>query len=162
MDGYRVPKEQAKVLLSAPPSAPEERYVFLSECAEHHQGEETLSDLLARPKRFLPFRDGGGRAVLVRKAAIEWMLIRDPERVEWVFYQNRQGVPSEAVRLEFSNGRELAGSIFAIAPEGRRRVQDLVNDAEGWLHLEAEEGLYLVNLEHVVAINGDGGEHAGA
>ena len=162
MDGYKVPKDQAKVILKAPPAAPVERYTFLSEFAEHHQGGETVSDLLARPKRFLPFRSEDGGAALIRKQAIAWLMIMEPERVEWYFYESRLGVPAEAVRVVFADGEELRGRIYAVAPEGRRRVQDLMNDAEGFLHLETAEGLFLVNLDHVLSVHSEGDDHGRA
>lgn len=153
MDGYKVPKGQSMVLVRTPPSHPEERFTFLSAFAEHHRGEETLTDLLARPKQFVPFLDQEGRPVLLRRDAIAWIKVTEPERVEWLFYEMRVGVPRERVRLTFSDGEELAGDLFAIAPEGKRRVSDLMNEAPGFFHLEASDGLYLVNRGLVTSVH---------
>lgn len=153
MNGYKVPKGQSMVVVRTPPSPPGERFTFLSAFAEHHRGEETLTDLLARPKQFVPFLDHEGRPVLIRRDAISWIKVTEPERVEWLFYEMRAGVPKERVRVVFPDGDELTGDLFAIAPEGKRRVSDLMNEAPGFFHLEAPDGLYLVNRNRVTAVH---------
>ncbi len=162
MDGYKVPKDQSTVLVGTPHSPPEEHYTFLSSCAEHHHGSETLSDLLARPKAFVPFLTKTGGPVLLRKDAIAWIRVMEPEKVEWLFYETRVGVPREHVRLTFGDGGELLGDLFAIAPEGKRRVSDLMNEGDGFIHLEAPDGLYLVNRRLVTAVHFGEVDRAGA
>jgi len=152
METYKIPKERAKVLMWAPPREPEERYLFLSPFAETHQGAETVSDLLLRPKRFLPVLQEGAGLELVRKEAIRWLRVEEPERSEWHFMEQRSGAPQAKIRCEFGEGGSLEGVMYALTPAGEQRVLDVVNLLQGFLPLETAQGFYLVNLGHVCHI----------
>jgi hypothetical protein len=162
MKGYEVPKDMARVILKVPPLESLDGLVFLSNCAETHRGQETFFDVLERPKAFIPVKQAAGPSVLVRKEAIHWAQVLEPERVEWVFYEERIGAPVEKIRCRFDDGEELEGSISIVAPEGRRRVSDFLNQHQGFLHLEADGAMYLVNLSHVTAVDLVGESHGGA
>jgi len=151
-DAFRIPKEPAKVLICLPPDPPEPRLIFLSSSAEAHAGSETVSDLLLRPKRFLPLVEEGDGVSLIQKKALRWIRIEDPERDEWHYFERRAGAPASRVRLEFAHGNPLEGLVYAMTPPGEQRALDVVNLEEGFLHLEAAQGLFLVNLEHVTRI----------
>lgn len=161
MKDYKVPKDMARVILKVPPLEPVDGLVFLSACAETHQGQETFFDLLQRPKDFIPVKSEADPTLLVRKSAIHWAKILEPERVEWLYYQDREGAPVRTIRCRFGDGEELEGAVSIVAPEGRRRVSDFLNQHEGFLHLESPRGLYLVNLAHVVAVSIVEDDHAG-
>jgi hypothetical protein len=152
VDEFKVPKDQAKVVVKLPPQEPLEGIVFLSSFAEHHRGQEMLSDYFARDKTFLPLKENGGVSVLIRKEAIHWARVAEPQEVEWLFYEESQGVSRQRICCQFSDGETLEGFIYAIAPEGHRRVSDLVNQSQGFLHLECDDALYLVNLSHVTTV----------
>lgn len=152
MDEYKVPKDQAKVVVRLRALKPVEGVIFLSSTAEHHRGQEMLSDYFLRDKTFLPLKENGGVSVLVRKEAIYWVRVADPGEVEWLYYEEKQGVPRQRICCQFPDGEALEGYIYAIAPEGRRRVSDLVNQCQGFMHLECDDTLYLVNLNHVTTV----------
>jgi hypothetical protein len=149
METYRVPKEKMTVLLRVPPEPPEEKTLFLSPFADTHQGRETLSDLLLRNERFLPVLEQDSLLLLVQKSRIQWIEVYQPEHAEWYYYQMREGTPKAKILVEFTTGETMEGFIHALTPEGERRVSDIVNRSEGFLHLETREGLYLVNLSKV-------------
>jgi len=151
-DAFRIPKEPAKVLICLPPDPPEPRLIFLSTMAENHAGPETVSDLLHRPKRFLPLVEEGDGVSLIRKASLRWIRIEDPARDEWHYLEERAGAPGARVRLEFAQGVPLEGVVYALTPPGEQRILDVVNLEAGFLHLEADQGLFLVNLDHVTRI----------
>jgi hypothetical protein len=152
MDEYRVPKEKVSILVEIPPHAPENRFVFLSSCAQSHQGAETPADVFNVPQAFIPLIREEGDGVLARRNAITWVLVGDPARTEWYYYETRNGSPTARVRLQFDTGTFLEGTIALIGPAGSQRVIDLVNRNEDFLHLERDEELFLVNLARVVAI----------
>lgn len=152
MDPYRVPKEPSKVLLEVPPDPPVERILFLSDVAERHRGAETVSDLLSSPAKFLPVLVEGDGMLLLRKDAVRWVKVLDPTRGEWLYLEEREGAQVLRVRCVFSEGDILEGEIWALTPEGERRVSDVVNHQVGFLPLETPEGLYLLNLNRVHTI----------
>ena len=62
------------------------------------------------------------------------------------------GVPDAAVHLEFDTGGHIDGRVALVGPAGGQRVLDIVNRQEGFLHVERDDELFLVNLKHVVSI----------
>ena len=152
MQEYQVPKEKASVLIEMPPHEPETRFVFLSPFAQSHHGAETPSDIFNVPHAFIPLFREGGDAVLARHDAITWVMIGEPQRTEWYYYQARAGVPDAAIHLEFDTGTHLDGKVALVGPAGGQRVLDIVNREEGFLHVERDDELFLVNLKRVVSI----------
>lgn len=152
METYQVPKERAKIILFTPPYEAIEAAVFLSPYAEHHRGQETVADLFRASAPFLPIHDADGRPVLVRKKGVRWVKVADAEHVEWVYFELKAGAPRTTVRMEFEDGTAVVGDIYATTPEGHQRVSDVVNLTGPFLHVEAKDAVYLVNLGHVSAI----------
>jgi hypothetical protein len=152
MQDYQVPKEKASVLIEMPPHEPETRFIFLSPYAQSHHGAETPSDIFNVPQAYLPlFRDDGD-VVLARHDAITWVMVGEPRRTEWYYYETRQGVPETAVHLEFDTGGHIDGRVALVGPAGGQRVLDIVNRQEGFLHVERDDELFLVNLKRVISI----------
>lgn len=160
-DAFRIPKDPAKVVVWVPPDRPEPLLLFLSQQAENHQGQETVSDLLARHKRFLPVAQEGNGARVVRKAAVRWIKVESPSKDEWYYLQSREGAPSSFVVVEFAHGAPLEGRIYALTPPGEQRLLDVANAETGFLPVEAHDGLYLVNLDHVTWMSEKGATDAG-
>jgi hypothetical protein len=152
MESYKIPKEKKTVLLKVPPGVPEERILFLSPFADSHQGRETLSDLLQKKETFLPVLEKNNSLLLVRKESILWIEILEPEETEWYYLEMRNGAPKSKILIEFSTGDSMEGYIYALTPEGDRRVSDIVNLTIGFLHIETREGLYLINLSKVNSV----------
>lgn len=152
MEPFQVPKDQAKVVLDLPPEPPAEVVIFLSPFAEHHQGQETVSDLIRGGTSFLPVRSAGGQSILVRKKAIRSLKILDPERVEWLYFEVRSSAQPRRISLLFGEGGQMEGLIYATTPVGHQRVSDVINLTGPFIHLEAQDGVYLVNLGHVSTI----------
>lgn len=162
MEVYKVPKERARVLMDAPPEPPKEMVFFLSEFSARHRGKEMVSDILAAPDLFVPVTAEDGGFLLLRKDAIRWVKVEDPHDVEWFFDEMKEGWPQIHVCFEFPEGDHLEGVVFAIAPEGERRLTDVVNRQEGFMPLESEGQLYLVNLERVKTIRAMEANRGGA
>jgi len=152
MQEFQVPKEKASVLIEMPPHPPEPRYIFLSPLAQNHHGAETPSDIFNISKAFIPLFSAGGDVVLARHDAITWVMIGDPTRTEWYYFDARAGMPDAAIHIVFDTGGILDGRIALIGPTGGQRVQDIVNREEGFLHVERNDELFLVNLKRVVSI----------
>jgi hypothetical protein len=145
-EGFKVPKNPARVVLDVPPDPPAAYTVYVSDLAERHRGRETVSDVLDAGGRFVPVVDSRGQFALINKQAVRWVKVLAPEEAEWLFLEEKDDSPRIGVRCEFHEGDRLEGVIYAMTPEGKHRAQDVVNCERGFLHLEAEDGLYLVNL----------------
>lgn len=152
MQEYQVPKEKASILIEMPPHEPETRFIFLSPFAQSHNGAETASEVFNASQAFIPLYREGGEMLLACHDAITWVMVGQPQRTEWHYYQTRAGVPDAAVHFEFDTGTHLDGRIALIGPAGSQRVLDIVNRQEGFLHLERDEELFLVNLKRVISI----------
>ena len=152
MQEFRVPKEKAAVLVEMPPHPPEPRSIFLAPFAQSHHGAETPSDIFNVQQAFIPLFRESGEVVLARHDAITWVMVGEPRQREWYYYDARAGVPDTAVHLEFDNATHLDGRIALVGPLGGQRVIDIVNREEGFLHVEREDELFLVNLKRVVSI----------
>ena len=152
MQQYQVPKRKVSVLVEMPPHQPETRHIFLSTFAQNHHGSETPSDIFNVPQAFIPLFREGGDVLLARRDAITWVMVSEPQRTEWYYFETRAGVPGTAVHLEFDTGGHIDGRIALVGPAGSRRVLDILNRAEGFLHVERDEELFLVNLRRVVSI----------
>jgi hypothetical protein len=151
---YRVPKRKARVLVKTPPGPPTWKSIFISSSAASHQGLETVSDLFNERQFFLPLGGEEGGVTFVRRAAIRWVRVEDPEVVEWYYYEVRGAVAHAEVQFLFDDGELLEGTLYALGRAGEQRVLDVVNRREeDFLHLEADAGLFLVNLEHVSSIS---------
>lgn len=160
---YRVPKRKARVLVKMPPGPPTWNSIFLSSSAALHQGLETVSDLFNVRELFLPLRGEEGGVTVVRRAAIRWVMVEEPKDVEWYYYEAREGVARARVQLLFEDGELLEGTLYALGRAGEQRVLDIVNRREeDFLHLEAEKGLYLINVSHISSISIMEGEDGGA
>jgi len=153
MNDFRIPKEKASVLVTAPPHEPDPRFVFLSPFAQNHHGAETPSDLFNVEQAFIPLFREDGSVVLARRQAIAWVEVAEPRAREWYYYESRAGIPDSPVRVEFDDGTRIDGRIALIGPAGAQRVVDVVNRAEGFLHLERGDDLFLVNLRRVLAVS---------
>jgi hypothetical protein len=152
MQRFQVPKAKASVLVEIPPRPPEPRHVFLAPYAQGHRGPENPSDIFNEPQTFVPlFRDDGLTA-LARREAITWIMIGDPQRTEWYYYQTREGAPEAQIHIEFDTGSHLDGRVALLGPEAGRRLIDVVNRSDGFLHVERGEELFLVNLRRVASI----------
>jgi len=149
MDEYKVPKERAKVLLFIPPNPPQECAFYLSPNAENHRGREMVSDILRGTKTFFPILGEWDELILLRKETVRYIKVLEPETIEWLFYEERVGAPAFLIECIFTDDQRIEGRVYATGPEGERRVSDIVNNQEGFLPLEVEDGLYLVNLTHV-------------
>jgi hypothetical protein len=54
--------------------------------------------------------------------------------------------------MALSNGTTLAGCVRVYRPQGRDRLSDYTRTPEVFRYLEAADGIYIVNLRHVVQL----------
>ncbi len=152
MTDYKVPKERAKVLLFIPPDSPQEGSLYLSPNAAGHLGKEMVSDILRGLSQFCPVLGEWDELVLVRKDAIRYIMVIEPEKVEWKYFEEMAGAPALRISFSFFDDERMEGTIYATGPEGERRVLDVINSQEGFLPVETGDGFFLVNLKQVKSV----------
>jgi hypothetical protein len=152
MQRFQVPKTKASVLVEIPPRPPEPRHVFLAPLAQGHRGAENPSDIFNEPQAFIPLFREDGQTTLARREAITWIMVGDPRRAEWYYYETRAGASVARIHIEFDTGSHLEGAVALLGPEAGRRLIDVVNRAGAFLHVERGEELFLVNLRRVASI----------
>jgi hypothetical protein len=110
MQVYQVPKEKASVLIEMPPHEPEARFVFLSPFAQSHYGAETPSDIFNVPQAFIPLFREGGDVLLARRDAIAWVMVGEPQRTEWYYYDPARAFPTPRFTSSSTRRPSTAGS----------------------------------------------------
>jgi hypothetical protein len=150
MFDYRIPKFEARVVVTPVFGETHEATLWLGETSAAHSGTETVSELLNSGRPFVPFNEHG-RLNLLRRDAIRWVEVPDAGRLEWRFWEIQPSATRLPVECVFSDTDRLQGTFFAIGPASERRVSDVVRDLQ-FTHLENPSGLFLVNLHQVTLI----------
>lgn len=145
---YQIPKDRTRVVLQ-PPGL--ETSIFLSRSAAHHEGNETIHDLLEDEAPFLPTHGEDGFA-MIRKDLLSWVRIVDPFETDEGFFEEEQVAHRLAVRILFADGSKLVGDLVVVTPESGGRVSDVVNSNRRWVHFEDERHHYLVQLRRIARI----------
>ena len=57
-----------------------------------------------------------------------------------------------AVEIELSDGTHLAGEVRFIAPGGRTRLKDYLNDVRGFFPLYQPQAVFLINRAHASSV----------
>ncbi len=60
-----------------------------------------------------------------------------------VLFRNEAGNLKARILVEFTTGETMEGHIHALTPEGDRRVSDVINLSQGFLHLETRRASIL-------------------
>lgn len=127
--------------------------VFLAEYALDHAGPERVSDLLGGPDDFFPVIGSDERVRIVARQAIRWA--RVPRGGIAAEEEPPPDATSIAVRVKLDDGRELAGTFLFLAPPGRTRLQDYLNDSGRFLPLFTEQSVVLIARAHLTSVAAD-------
>lgn len=120
--------------------------------ASGHSGRETVVDLLNASARFVPFfSDRSEAPVLVSTRAIVLVELDASERDvvddEWT--------EARSVRVMLRGLGEVTGKLAIVAPEGHRRTLDMVNEGGGFVLIDSESRLLVVNLDLALIVAED-------
>jgi len=145
MSIYRVEKKEQAVVLFQADGSIMKGVVFLSASAYSHMRQQTLLDLLKEKEPFFPFRSTSGDFSIANRHTITHIRYGAPLPEEEVC---PLGTP-EDVQITFVGGEQLRGTIIIDLPDGRQRLIDYFNAAEGYFEMQTEESCYLVNAAQV-------------
>lgn len=145
MSVYRVDKTEQPIVLFQADGSVMKGVVFLSTSAYTHLGRQTLLDLLQEKERFFPFRSENGAFSITNKSTITHVRY-DPPPKEAVVCP--LGSPEKVV-ITFVGGEQLQGTIIIDLPEGRKRLIDFINAANGFFTMQSDNSAHLVNASQV-------------
>ena len=158
-DPYRVPKREisAEVVLRGQP--PLEVKLFLSQAAQSHDGFERLSDLLNGDKPFIPASDEEGKLTFLHRDALEMVTVKAEHEfggdVLMAAALSSDQATVRRVEITLSDGTTLKGNISYLMPEGRKRLQDYLNEGDPFIPLREGDRLRFVNKSGILKLSTD-------
>ena len=158
-DPFRVPKHQiaAEVCLSG--ESPMQMKLFLSECAENHEGTERPSDLLNGPAKFLPAAGGDGKMTFVNRDLLTAVRVQVEDEfsgdVLMAMALSSEEARSSQIDVVMEDGSQFQGTLSYLMPEGQRRLQDFLNHSDRFLVVREGETVVLLNKNRIVHITAD-------
>lgn len=112
-------------------------------------GPETPLEMLNRPDGFFPLTLDDGTAFFVSKAQVATVVVEWPQEGDAVPETLGRKV---ALRVALSTGEEIEGEVVILAPPGRSRALDYLNQMEPFFQLETVRGPRLVNRDFVQVV----------
>ncbi len=125
---------------------------LLAPTSDAHHGHERVKDLLNSPETMVPFFNPEKEAaILLNKQHIQMVemqgpdLAGDPEN-EPDFAEHRQLV------VTLTAGIKIRGDILVTMPPGQDRTLDFLNRGEQFLYVNSRDGLRIINIDHLIAV----------
>ncbi len=150
MQELRVPKRRTPVELVLADGTPRKVLVFLAEFAARHSGAERLSDLLDGESEFIPAVEASTNAVFFLHST-SVAVARVASSVEGDDGQHTSPTKHE-VEITLIGGARLRGHVAYVMPPDRSRLTDYLNSEPRFIKLIEQEGVALVNKQHVTLI----------
>jgi hypothetical protein len=139
------------VRMSQPGQSPIEGTVFLSSLSSRGDGPQTLSELLNRPERFIPFhRNEDGSTLLVARRHLQWVAASTETDRELLKPPENLSAREELVLIRFLDGSEVRGLIQMNLPSEQSRASDYMNCPDDFFPLSTTAGLLFVNKHAIV------------
>jgi hypothetical protein len=151
MQELRVPKHRTPVELVLAGGATRNVLVFLSEFAARHSGPERLSDLLDGESEFIPAVDGSTDAVCFLNST-SVAVARVAASVEGDDVGQHTIPTQHEVEITLVGGVKLRGLVAYVMPPDRSRLTDYLNSEPRFIKLIEQEGVALVNKQHVTLV----------
>lgn len=156
MSDYKVPKRQVDATARLLGGLERRWQIFLSEVAETRAGPERATDLFNRKTRFLPVKDHEDGHVVVSCANV--LSVSVPADAE--FTSDALGAEDLAAEMSvttsvdvtLADGSTVSGTLVYLQPEGRRRLQDFLNEAPTFISVRDGDTAHLVNTQQVVQV----------
>jgi hypothetical protein len=153
---YQIPKRKVRATVCIPGEADRATWLYLGETAECHFGPERPSDLLNGSSPFIPATDDDGTFTLLQRDAISACTIAvEAEAGATPNAAGAESAISHTIRVRLSGGRELAGELTFVRPEGQQRLQDGLNGSEPFFAVWDGDHVHLINRRHVIWIAQD-------
>lgn len=113
---------------------------FVSPKSSHHEGPETLYELLTGDRKYLPFDWDGEGVVLLQKGSIATVRLEEKEINKHTPFQKKL-----RTRISFLSGETLEGKVFSDLPKEYLRLSDYLNSNNPFFYIQVGDDDYLVN-----------------
>lgn len=125
--------------------------VFLGSRSAVGGSAGTLSELLNRGDRFIPFhRNEDGSTLLVARSRLQWVACEADADPALVLPPDTGILREELVLVRFLDGSEARGLLLMALPNEQSRASDFMNSGDDFFPLSTPAGLLLVNKNAVV------------
>ena len=122
----------------------------LSPASPHHDGPESLLELLNAPSRVVPIiRESDEAVVLVSRLSIDWVEVGADAAPELIRPRNYMVTREEHVQVRLLNGRLVEGRVTMELPEHLNRVSDFLNLPEDFFPLATRSCTMLFNKTRI-------------
>jgi hypothetical protein len=144
-----VEKIRVAVRVSRPGEPVIEGELSLDPGSLHHDGPQTLLDLLNAPAHLLPSqRRGDDATLLLSSADLQWVMALPavaPELVRHPVRFDRE----ERLRVRVRGGDEIEGLLQMELKQGFNRASDYLNEPEPFFALATRQGTFLIQKSSV-------------
>jgi hypothetical protein len=149
MSEYKIEKDLFSVKLFYSDGAVEEGNIYLSLRAAHHEGPESVRDVLNQPEPFLPVNFMDKPTKLVNKDHLLMVSFS-------VNGKRGESVPLASslyeVSLQLISNLLIEGKFIFLLPPHSSRVKDYLSQEEPFVELSKEEETYLINKKHIIFV----------
>jgi hypothetical protein len=114
---------------------------------------ETLQSVLNR-RRFVPVRSSNASVSLLQRDHLLWVSLDLLTALDELEPEAETATDSctVGVRLTFSDGTDLEGTVRYLRPAESRRLSDYLESAPRFLPVRTADRLYLVNRDRLIAV----------
>jgi hypothetical protein len=149
---FRIEKRRTDAVVTLVTNETVHGCLFTAAGSAHGTGAERIGDLLNSEPGFFPFEIYGAAAnstVQYNRSHVIAVRVLDDEARRDAGYAVAR---SQAVSILLTNGQRIEGDVRVYRPEGRTRTSDWTHQPEVFRYVEAQDGTYIVNSAHIVAV----------
>ncbi len=161
---FHVPKRQVMaevVLFGRPPML---LNLFLGDQAENHAGFERPSDLLNQGESFFPAADQDGKVMFIHRDAVVRISVSVDDEYGGDQPRDEELAPENAtvrdVEALLEDGTVVRGTMSYVMPEGKNRLQDVLNHSDRFLTMRAGDMAFILNKSRIVRVSPMNGSKA--
>ncbi|MEO5656680.1 MAG: hypothetical protein ABIO65_09795 [Nitrospiria bacterium] len=147
MDDRRIDKQSRRISVELSDGSRLDGEVFLRLYEAHHDGPQTVGDLLNEDASLIPLKTGDG-VVLVNPAQIVTVTIESEHEP---YDLTTLGDP-HTVRIMTARGREVLGQVFISLPGGSGRVKDFFKRSVRFVPVFLDHSIIYVNQAFVLYV----------
>ena len=149
---FKYAKHRAEAVVTLVTNENIRGWFFTAAESARRDGAERIGDLLNSETGFFPFEvelDGTRATVLYNRVHVIAVRVLDDEARRDPGYTV---ATRRVLSILLSNSQRVDGEVRVYRPEGRDRLSDWTRQPEVFRYVEAEDGTYIVNAAHIVAI----------
>jgi sRNA-binding regulator protein Hfq len=150
MSEYKVKKDRFSVKIFFLEGTLEQGKIFLSSHSPHHEGRESVRDVLNQTEKFIPISSIEGTTKLVNKNHI--LMISFPLDEQEVEPSDLTNTSRYEVVIHLVNHTRLEGRFIFLLPAHASRVKDFLNQTESFLELRRDHEIYLINKDYILFV----------